>query len=228
MTKAEAKKLIEQLAGEIRGHDHRYYVLDRPSISDAAYDRLFRELEDLEARFPDLRAPDSPTQRVGGGLRTAFRKVRHLQAMLSIDSLMAPDEVLEFDGRVRKGLEVEPVTYVAEPKFDGLSVELVYEDGVFVRGSSRATARPARTSPRTCAPSAPCPCGSRGRAAAPGIIAVRGEALMTLSEFAALNRRLIERGEEPSRTRATRRPGRCASWTRRSPPRGASTCTPTR
>jgi DNA ligase (NAD+) len=198
MTKAEAKKRIEQLAGEIRRHDHRYYVLDRPSIADAAYDRLFRELQDLEAEFPDLSAPDSPSQRVGGGLRTAFQKVQHLQAMLSIDSLMAAGEVLEFDRRVRKGLEVERVTYVAEPKFDGLSVELVYQDGVFVRGSTRGDGetgeditgnlRTIRALPLRLGAGGPSPRGT---------IAVRGEALMTLREFEALNRRLIERGEEP-------------------------------
>jgi len=198
MTKAEAKKRIEQLAGEIRGHDHRYYVLDQPSLSDAAYDRLFRELQDLEAQFPDLRAPDSPTQRVGGGLRTAFKKVRHLQAMLSIDSLMALEEVLEFDGRVRKGLEVERVTYVAEPKFDGLSVELVYEDGVFVRGSTRGdgeTGEDITGNLRTIR-ALPLRLGAEGPSPR-GTIAVRGEALITLSEFEALNRRLIERSEEP-------------------------------
>ena len=198
MTKAEAKRRIEQLAGEIRGHDHRYYVLDRPGISDAAYDRLFRELQDLEAQFPDLSATDSPTRRVGGGLRTAFQKVRHLEAMLSIDSLMAPEEVLEFDGRVRKGLEVERVTYVAEPKFDGLSVELVYQDGGFVRGSTRGdgeTGEEVTANLRTIR-ALPLRLGGDGPSSR-GTIAVRGEALMTLPEFEALNKRLIERSEEP-------------------------------
>ena len=198
MTKAEAKKRIGQLAGEIRGHDHRYYVLDRPGISDAAYDRLFRELQDLEAQFPELSAPDSPTQRVGGGLRTAFQKVQHLRAMLSIDSLMAADEVLEFDGRVRKGLEVERVTYVAEPKFDGLSVELVYQDGVFVRGSTRGDGEAGEDITGNLRTIRALPLRLLEDGVRPkGRIAVRGEALMTLAEFEALNRRLIERGEEP-------------------------------
>ena len=199
MTKAEARKRIEQLAGEIREHDHRYYVLDRPSISDAAYDQLFRELQDLEAQFPDLRPPDSPTQRVGGGLRTAFKKVRHLQAMLSIDSLMAADEVLEFDGRVRKGLEVERVTYVAEPKFDGLSVELVYEDGLFVRGSTRGDGetgeditenlRTIRTLPLKLVEDELKPKGT---------IAVRGEAIMPIADYVELTERQIEGREDPA------------------------------
>jgi DNA ligase (NAD+) len=198
MTKAEAKRRIEQLASEIRGHDHRYYVLDLPSIADAAYDRLFRELQDLEALFPDLTTPDSPTQRVGGGLRSAFQKVQHVQAMLSIDSLMAADEVLEFDGRVRKGLEVERVTYVAEPKFDGLSVELVYQDGVFVRGSTRGDGESGEDITGNLRTIRALPLRLLDGGVRPkGRVAVRGEALMALREFEALNRRLIERSEEP-------------------------------
>jgi DNA ligase (NAD+) len=200
MTRTEARKRIEALAREIREHDHRYYVLDRPTIPDARYDRLFRELESLEERFPDLRAPDSPTQRVSGPMREAFKKVPHEGLMLSLESLMDADEVREFDGRVRKGLEVEAVTYVAEPKFDGLSVELVYDDGVFVRGSTRGNGevgedvtenlRTIRAVPLRLADSGP-RAGLRGR------VSVRGEALMPLAEFAALNRRLIEQDEEP-------------------------------
>jgi DNA ligase (NAD+) len=143
VSRAEAKSRIAELAERIREHDHRYYVLDQPTISDAAYDKLLRELIELETEHPDLRTPDSPTQRVGGGLREGFRKVRHVKPLLSLDSLMAEDEVREFDERVRKGLGLdeglfaEDVAYMAEPKFDGLSIELVYEDGVFARGSTR-------------------------------------------------------------------------------------------
>jgi DNA ligase (NAD+) len=198
MTKAEARKRIEALARDIREHDHRYYVLDKPSISDAHYDRLFRELTVLEERFPDLRAPDSPTLRVGGGLRTAFKKVPHLRPMLSLDSLMEADEVREFDGRVRKALEVERVTYFAEPKFDGLSVELVYEDGVFVRGSTRGDGENGEDITENLRTIRALPLRLREEGTGPrGRIAVRGEALMTLSEFKALNAGLIERGEEP-------------------------------
>jgi DNA ligase (NAD+) len=198
MTKAEAKKRIEQLGREIREHDHRYYVLDKPTISDAEYDRLMRELQSLEEQYLDLRLPDSPTQRVGGGLRTAFKKVRHLKPMLSLDSLMAADEVLEFDGRVRKALEVERVTYVAEPKFDGLSVELVYDDGVFVRGSTRGDGENGEDITENLRTIRALPLRLREDGARPkGRNAVRGEALMTLPEFEALNKRLIERGEEP-------------------------------
>src|SRR5437773_10436225 len=144
MTRAEAKQRVSELAEEIREHDRRYYVLDKPSISDAAYDKLMKELAALEEEHPDLRAPDSPTQRVSGGLREGFKKVKHVKSLLSLDSLMDEREVREFDERVRKGLGLgeglfaeESVVYMAEPKFDGLSIELVYEDGVLVRGSSR-------------------------------------------------------------------------------------------
>ena len=206
MTKAEAKQRIEKLAGEIREHDYRYYALDKPTISDAAYDRLFRELSELEEKYPDLRPPDSPTLRVGGAMRTAFKKVPHHKPMLSLDSLMSADEVREFDARVRKalgtdeGLFAEPIMYTTEPKFDGLSVELVYEDGVLTRASTRGNGelgedvtenvRTIRSVPLRLAEEGP----AAGRK---GVLAVRGEALMPIPEFEALNARLIQAGEEP-------------------------------
>ncbi len=206
MNRTEAKQRIEALAQEIREHDYRYYALDRPTISDAQYDRLFKELTELEAAHPDLRPADSPTLRVGGAMRTAFRKVEHLRSMLSLDSLMDADAVREFDTRVRKGLGLdaglfqEPVDYLAEPKFDGLSIELVYEDGVLVRGSTRGDGevgedvtenlRTIRAIPlRLRAPEGKRPPGGR--------LAVRGEALMPVEEFQAMNARLIAADEEP-------------------------------
>ena len=206
MTREQAQQRIEALAAEIREHDHRYYVLDQPSISDAAYDKLYRELRDLEEAHPDLRPADSPTLRVGGGLREAFRKVRHAAPMRSLDSLMNADEVREFDGRIKKGLGLDEglfateVAYRAEPKFDGLSIELVYEDGVFVRGSTRGDGehgedvtenlRTIRAVPLRLREDGP----AEGRR---GVLAVRGEALMPIAEFEALNARLIAADEEP-------------------------------
>lgn len=200
MTRAQAKKRIESLAREIREHDYRYYALDRPTISDAAYDRLFRELVSLEEQFPELRPPDSPTLRVGAGMRTAFKKVPHTHPMLSLDSLMKPEEVREFDARVRKALEVEAVEYVAEPKFDGLSIELVYEGGVLVRGATRGDGEVGEDVTENLRTIRAIPLRlreSKRGGGLPGRIAVRGEALMPLPEFEALNRRLIEAGEEP-------------------------------
>jgi DNA ligase (NAD+) len=198
MTRAEAKKRVEELSAEIREHDRRYYVLDQPVISDAAYDRLFRELQDLEAEYPDLHAPDSPTQRVGGGLRAAFKKVPHLEPMLSIESLMEAGEVIEFDARVRRGLEVEHVAYLAEPKFDGLSIELVYEDGVFVRGSTRGDGETGEDITENLRTIRALPLRLHGEAGTlAGQVTVRGEALMTLKEFEAVNRGRIEKDQEP-------------------------------
>jgi len=199
-TRAEARKRIEQLAREIREHDHSYYVLDKPTIPDAQYDRLFRELAALEERFPDLRPPDSPTQRVSGPMREAFKKVRHEGMMLSLESLMSADEVREFDERARRALEVETITYVAEPKFDGLSVELVYEDGVLVRGSTRGNGELGEdvTENLRTIRAVPLRLAERGpKAGHSGLVSVRGEALMPLPEFEALNKRLIEASEEP-------------------------------
>src|SRR5260221_5415331 len=148
MNRDEARRRIGQLAAEIREHDYRYYALDKPSISDAAYDRLMRELQMLEAEYPDLRPEDSPTLRVGGAMRSAFKKLKHLRPMLSIDSIVRDDEVKEFDERVKKGLGLDEglfagdVEYMAEPKFDGLSIELVYEDGTLARGSTRGNGEP--------------------------------------------------------------------------------------
>src|SRR5206468_630471 len=183
-----------------------YHVLDRPTISDAAYDRLFRELKALEEEYPDLRLPDSPTLRVGGGLREGFRKVPHVAPMGSLDSLMERDEVLEFDARVRRALGVEHVSYRVEPKFDGLSIELVYEDGVLVRGSTRGNGEVGEdvTENLRTIRAIPLRLGvGRGRGAhagalePAGTVSVRGEAIMLLAEFEALNKRLVEHNEEP-------------------------------
>jgi DNA ligase (NAD+) len=199
MTRAEADKRIRQLSEQIAEHDHRYYVLDKPSISDAAYDKLFRELKELEEKHPDLKRPDSPTMRVSGGLRAGFRKVRHITPMLSLDSLMEPDDLREFDARARRILEVEAIAYVAEPKFDGLSVELVYEDGVLVRGSTRGDGEQGEEITENLRTIRAVPLRLRAGSKHPpeGRIAVRGEALMPLAEFDAMNKRLIEQGEEP-------------------------------
>src|SRR5260221_13818318 len=104
MNRADAKRRIAQLSDQIREHDYRYYALDKPTVSDAAYDKLHRELKGLETQFPDLVEPDSPPLRAGGSLRAAFKKVPHLKQMLSLDSLMHADEAQEFDARVRRAL----------------------------------------------------------------------------------------------------------------------------
>jgi DNA ligase (NAD+) len=206
VTKTEAKHRVGELSEQIREHDHRYYVLDKPSISDAAYDQLMRELQELEQEFPDLRAPDSPTQRVSGGLREGFKKVKHVRPLLSLDSLMGESEVREFDERVRKGLGLAEdglfaeaqVAYMAEPKFDGLSVELVYQDGLLVRGSTRGDGEVGEdvTENLRTIRAIPLRLREEGPPVA-GTIAIRGEVLIPIPAFQELNQRLIAEGEEP-------------------------------
>jgi DNA ligase (NAD+) len=128
---------IAQLRAEIAQHNHRYYVQDDPTIPDAEYDKLFRELQALEAQHPELLTVDSPTQRVGGAPLKAFAEVHHRTAMLSLNNAFSEEEVRAFDTRIREALDVTEVEYAVEPKFDGLAVTLSYHDGVFVQGATR-------------------------------------------------------------------------------------------
>src|SRR6185503_1565868 len=129
MNEKQARKKVEALRREISAHDHSYYVLDRPSVSDDEYDRLYRELVALEEQFPGLRSADSPTQRVAGAPLDKFPTVEHAAPMLSLDSAADEAALTRFDERVRKAVG-EKASYVVEPKLDGLSVELVYEQGL--------------------------------------------------------------------------------------------------
>src|SRR5512133_2947152 len=117
MTREQAEERVEALRRELRHHEHAYYVLDRPEISDAAYDALFNQLVALERTFPDLVSPDSPTQRVGGEVLPSFPEVTHRAPMISLESVTDPDEVRRFDERIRKALPAGRVSYVVEPKF---------------------------------------------------------------------------------------------------------------
>ena len=131
------KKEMEELREKLRYHEYRYYVLDEPEISDAAYDRLMERLKELEAAHPELVTPDSPSVRVGGAPREGFTTVRHARPMLSLDNAFSYDALREWDRRVREGSGKEKIEYIAEHKFDGLSISLQYEDGVLVRGVTR-------------------------------------------------------------------------------------------
>ncbi|MFH0983221.1 MAG: NAD-dependent DNA ligase LigA [Planctomycetota bacterium] len=133
----ETAKRVEELRAEIRRHDHQYYALAAPVISDAEYDRLFAELRKLEAAHPELVTPDSPTQRVGGQPIAGFEHVPHAEPMLSIDNTYDESQLREFDARVRKLLETDDYRYVVDPKVDGVAVSLVYEDGVLVKAATR-------------------------------------------------------------------------------------------
>src|SRR6266513_1837038 len=131
MTLNEAKARHAQLVEEIRQHDHAYYVLAQPSISDKEYDRLYRQLVDLEKEFPDLVTPDSPSQRVGGEPLKAFKPVQHLLPMMSLDNTYSQEELREFVARVQRFLPGEKLEWVVEPKVDGVAISLRYDNGVF-------------------------------------------------------------------------------------------------
>src|SRR5262245_12371556 len=127
----------EELRRLIGYHDYKYYVEAKPKISDREYDRLMEELKKLEAAYPDLITPDSPTQRPGGQPIDGFETVRHRLPMLSVDNTYSADDLREFDRRIRKVLGKEPVIYVVELKIDGVAVSLTYEDGKFTVGATR-------------------------------------------------------------------------------------------
>ncbi len=186
---------IAFLRAEIDKHNEHYYVLDAPVISDAAFDQLFRELQNLETQYPELAAPDSPTQRVGAPPLKSFAEVTHRTPMLSLQNALTEDEARAFDVRMRQALsegEAE-VEYAVEPKFDGLAVSLIYENGLFVKGATRGDGsvgedvtqnlRTVRTIPLRL---------SRNIA----LIEVRGEVLMMKRDFAALNRQQEKLGEK--------------------------------
>ncbi len=135
MDKQEIQKRLESLREQIRYHSRKYYTEDDPEISDFAYDQLYRQLETLEQEYPDLVTEDSPTQKIGGAVYNTFAEVVHQVPLESLHDSFSQEELRDFDRRVREA--VGPVTYVVEPKFDGLSVALEYRDGLFVRGSTR-------------------------------------------------------------------------------------------
>ena len=134
---APAVARAQALRETLENHNYRYYVLDQPSVSDAEYDGLFRELQALEQQHPELLTPDSPTQRVGATPSNAFAPVTHRAPMLSLNNAFADADVENFDRRVREGLDHATVAYAVEPKFDGLAISMTYENGALVRGATR-------------------------------------------------------------------------------------------
>lgn len=202
----EARDLMERLHDVIRRHDHRYYVQDAPVITDAEYDALYKQLEHLEAAFPDLATPDSPTQRVGGEPIDAFDKVEHPEQLLSLGNAFDADELREWYARCQGGLVgrfgdgVAPAL-TAELKIDGLAVALTYEDGRLVRGATRGNGRVGENITHNIRTihSIPLhiPVGTANGRTAPARMEVRGEVFMRKSEFEALNEGLIDQNDAP-------------------------------
>ncbi|WP_454061989.1 NAD-dependent DNA ligase LigA [Candidatus Nitrospira salsa] len=188
---------IRELREEIHHHDRLYYLKDQPEVSDSVYDQLFKELQDLEERFPNLVNPDSPTQRVAGVPLDKFEKVQHEYPMLSLDSHVKKEDVQAFDQRVRRELDVEMVEYTVEPKYDGLSVELVYDSGNFIRGSTRGDGRIGENITMNLRTIRALPLQLLNVSAVPSQLVIRSEVYIPLKDFHALNQRLTEEGEEP-------------------------------
>ncbi len=188
---AAVKKEIEELREKLRYHEYRYYVLDDPEISDAAYDRLMNRLKELEAANPEWATPDSPTVRVGGAPREGFSTVRHARPMLSLDNAFSYDALRDWDRRVREGSGQEQIEYIAEHKFDGLSISLQYERGVLVRGATRGdgtTGEDVTPNVKTIR-SIPLrvDAGVLKKIKLPANFEVRGEVMMTRKSFEMLN-----------------------------------------
>jgi DNA ligase (NAD+) len=196
MATSDVLSRLTALRKAIHRHDYLYYVKDRPEISDSEYDRLFRELVELERANPNLVTPDSPTQRVGAPPLDELIKVSHEQLMLSLDSIVDSSDVMAFDQRMKRELGVPSVEYSAEPKYDGLSVELVYNHGLFTRGATRGDGTMGEDVTVNLRTIRSLPLQLQPHSGFPAHLVVRGEVYMRLDDFQALNRRITERDGE--------------------------------
>ncbi len=195
--KEQAKERVIQLHAEINQHNHQYYVLDDPLISDAEYDRLLRELQTLEQKFPSLITPDSPSQRVGAKPLESFGEVHHKVVMLSLDNAFSDEEVAGFDRRIRDRLKTdETLTYAAEPKLDGLAINLCYEDGILVQAATRGDGNRGEDVTLNVRTIPSIPLALLGNDW-PALLEVRGEIYMPKSGFLALNKDAYKAGKKP-------------------------------
>ena len=197
LTEAQAKAEHARLEAEIAGHDRRYYQDDAPSVSDADYDALRRRYGAIEARFPQLRTLESLTQRVGAAPSGRFAKVRHAVPMLSLDNAFAEEDVVDFVGRIRRFLRLpddEEIAFSAEPKIDGLSMSLRYEDGALVTGATRGDGSEGEDVTANVKTLEDVPKRLKGRGV-PKVCEVRGEVYMTKAAFLELNRKQAEAGK---------------------------------
>ncbi len=196
MDREEARERIEELTGELNYHNYRYYVLDDPEISDAQFDARLVELERLEEQFPELARPDSPTQRVGAEPSDQFETVEHEVPMLSLDKSFDETELIEFDRRLKRHLDIdedEAIRYVCELKIDGLAVSLLYEDGVLTRGATRGDGRRGEDITANLRTVRSIPLRLQGEP--PAVIEVRGEVYLPIPEFARINDERAEADE---------------------------------
>lgn len=197
MSKSEAEIRAEKLRLELHRHAHLYYVESRPEIQDSDYDRLFDELRTLELEWPELITNDSPTHRVGAEPQKSFGSAEHSVPMLSLDSTKNLEDLVRFDKRIKDVLGNNP-EYLLEPKLDGASIELVYEQGVFVRAVTRGNGQVGEVITENAKTISSLPLRLLGsKRAAPETLSVRGEVIMYLSEFGELNKAMLKRGLDP-------------------------------
>src|SRR6202034_2992760 len=197
LTKAQAKVELKRLALEIEGHDKRYYQDDAPKVSDAEYDALRKRFNALEARFPEFVTSESPSQKIGAAPSGRFRKVRHAVPMLSLDNAFAEEDVVDFVGRIRRFLKLsedDNIDFSAEPKIDGLSMSLRYEDGELVTAATRGDGAEGEDVTANIRTLEDVPKKLKGRKV-PQVCEVRGEVYMTKKAFLALNERQKAAGD---------------------------------
>lgn len=195
---------LHQLTAELNAHAHAYHTLDAPIISDAEYDRLYRELEQLEAQFPAFRLPDSPTHRVGGTVLAGFETVAHHVPMLSLNNAFSPQdetghfdhsELIAFNERISRELQQNPIAYLSEPKLDGLAISLLYENGILTQAATRGDGSHGENVTHNIRTIASVPL--KLHSTPPAMVEVRGEILMLKADFHALNQRQIDAGQKP-------------------------------
>jgi DNA ligase (NAD+) len=190
-----AARRAAELREELQQHDHRYYVLNEPAVPDAEYDRLMKELRELEAAHPELVTADSPTQRVAGTAASEFGEVQHAIPMLSLENGFTDDDLRDFDRKVRERLGSEgPIDYAAEPKLDGLAISVLYRDGVFARAATRGDGVTGEDVSANVATIRSVPRKLRGNP--PAVLEVRGEVFLPFAGFEKMNRDAAARGEK--------------------------------
>lgn len=192
----QARERAAQLREELHRHNYLYYIENQPEISDSEYDRLLRELIQIEESYPDLRAPDSPTQRVGAEPQKGFRKVPHQTPMLSLANAFDEEEMRAFYRRISNILDTEEIDFVTELKIDGVAVRLTYEKGVFTEGATRGNGMIGEEITANLRTIQTVPLRLRGNGI-PSVLEVRGEAFLPLSAFDSLNRERVQNGESP-------------------------------
>ena len=197
LSERQAAEQIQALSEAIDYHDYLYYVKNNPRISDAAYDKLFKRLQELEKAFPKFRSPNSPTKRVGAKPLDKLKKIKHTQPMLSLNAALEEKEIKNFDDFVRRNSDSQKVEYTLEPKFDGLSIEIVYENGEFKYGATRGDGQTGEDISENLKTIRSIPLHLQGNGEIPSFLAVRGEVFLPKAYFTRLNKSRIQDDLEP-------------------------------